>query len=162
MVQQDLSIYCAGELHSFLAVIARSNTRTDGETDSNTDIIPMAFMFQITTGLGGESVIDFSSQFKDCKPFDGTDLIECPQIGDDIATCQQRYNKTILLSIGGATYTEGGFLTEDAAKQGARKVWETFGPRQTNSMTHRPFGNVSVDGFDFDFESVNTNMVPFG
>jgi chitinase len=122
----------------------------------------MAFIFQITTGLGSEPVIDFSTQSKDCHPFNGTGLIACPQIGADIATCQQQYNKTILLSIGGATYTEGGFLTEDAAKQGAQKVWETFGPRQPNSTALRPFGDVSVDGFDFDFESVNTNMVPFG
>jgi chitinase len=122
----------------------------------------MAFVFQITTGLGNEPVIDFSTQSKDCQPFNGTGLIDCPPIGADIATCQQQYNKTILLSIGGATYTEGGFLTEDAAKQGAQKVWETFGPRQPNSTALRPFGDVSVDGFDFDFESVNTNMVPFG
>jgi chitinase len=122
----------------------------------------MAFIFQITTGLGSEPVIDFSTQSKDCAPFNGTGLIACPQIGADIATCQQQYNKTILLSIGGATYTEGGFPTEDAAKQGAQKVWETFGPRQPNSTALRPFGEVSVDGFDFDFESVNTNMVPFG
>lgn len=161
MVQQNLSTYCAGKPRSRIAI--EGNTlQTDHEADSNIDIIPMAFMFQMTTGVGGEPVIDFSTQSKDCQPFNGTGLINCPQIGDDIATCQQQYNKTILLSIGGATYTEGGFLTEDAAKQGAQKVWETFGPRQTNSTALRPFGDVSVDGFDFDFESVNTNMVPFG
>lgn len=122
----------------------------------------MAFLFQMTTGLGGEPVIDFSSASRDCQPFNGTTLIDCPRVGKDIATCQQQYNKTILLSIGGATYTEGGFQSEDAAIKGAQKVWETFGPRQTNSTALRPFGDVSVNGFDFDFESVITNMVPFG
>lgn len=161
MVQQNLSTYCAGEFHSLVA-ITRSTDQTNHNSDSNIDIIPMAFVFQITTGPGGEPVIDFSTQSKDCQPFNGTGLINCPQIGNDIATCQQQYNKTILLSIGGATYTEGGFTTEDTAKQGAQKVWETFGPRETNSTALRPFGDVSVDGFDFDFESVNTNMVPFG
>lgn len=122
----------------------------------------MAFVFQISTGLGGEPVIDFSTQSKDCEPFNGTDLINCPQIGNDISTCQNQYNKTILLSIGGATYTEGGFQSEDAAKKGANKIWETFGPKQDNSTAHRPFGDVSVNGFDFDFESTVTNMVTFG
>lgn len=130
--------------------------------DSNIDIIPMAFVFQISTGLGGEPVVDFSTQSKGCEPFNGTNLINCPQIGKDIDTCHKQYNKTILLSIGGATYTEGGFQSEDAAVQGAHKIWETFGPRQDNSTAHRPFGDASVDGFDFDFESVITNMVPFG
>jgi chitinase len=158
MVQQNLSTYCAGELQN----LPHNQPKLTPAQDSNIDIIPMAFIFQITTGLGSEPVIDFSTQSKDCAPFNGTGLIACPQIGADIATCQQQYNKTILLSIGGATYTEGGFPTEDAAKQGAQKVWETFGPRQPNSTALRPFGEVSVDGFDFDFESVNTNMVPFG
>ena len=122
----------------------------------------MAFVFQMTTGLGGEPVIDFSTQSKDCQPFNGTGLIDCPQIGNDIATCQRQYNKTILLSIGGATYTEGGFQSEEAATKGAHKLWETFGPRETNSTALRPFGDVSINGFDFDFESANTNMIPFG
>lgn len=130
--------------------------------DSDIDIVPMAFLFQITTGAGGEPVIDFSSQSKDCQYFEGTGLLNCPQIGNDITTCQQQYNKTVLLSIGGATYTEGGFTSEDAAKKGAQMVWETFGPRQPNSTALRPFGDASVNGFDFDFESVTNNMVPFG
>jgi chitinase len=161
MVQQNLSTYCAGALRPPFPT-PQTTTLADENTDSNIDIIPMAFMFQMTTGIGGEPVIDFSTQSRDCQPFNGTGLLECPQIADDIATCQQKHNKTILLSIGGATYTEGGFLTAEAAEKGAKKIWETFGPRQSNSSALRPFGDVSVDGFDFDFESVNTNMVPFG
>lgn len=122
----------------------------------------MAFLFQMTTGIGGEPVIDFSSSSKSCTTFNGTGLLECPEIAKDISTCQTQYNKTILLSIGGATYTEGGFQSEDAATKGAKKIWETFGPKQDNSTALRPFGDVSLDGFDFDFESVITNMVPFG
>lgn len=161
MVQQNLSTYCAGALRQILTT-AQTVSKADHNPDSNIDIIPMAFLFQMTTGTGGEPVIDFSTQSKDCQPFNGTGLLECPQISADIATCQQKHNKTILLSIGGATYTEGGFLTAEAAEKGAKKIWETFGPRQSNSSALRPFGDVSVDGFDFDFESVNTNMVPFG
>ena len=122
----------------------------------------MAFLYQITTGTGNQPVIDFSTQSKDCTLFEGTGLLNCPNIGKDITTCQQQYNKTILLSIGGATYTEGGFTSEDAAKKGAKLVWETFGPRDSGSSALRPFGDASVNGFDFDFESVTNNMVTFG
>lgn len=136
---------------------------------------------------------------------------------EDIATCQKN-DKTILLSIGGATYSEGGFDTEKDANAGAELLWKTFGPAKENnshlparpdravsdlqatattqaplvaeltaqpqptntgkqspeeksglatrakvgsSTIYRPFGNSSVDGFDLDFESVNTNMSPF-
>lgn len=78
----------------------------------------------------------------------------------DIETCQS-LGKTILLSIGGATYTEGGFDSESAAIAGAELLWQTFGPIPSNTSVHRPFGNAVVDGFDFDFESTVSNMAAF-
>lgn len=78
----------------------------------------------------------------------------------DIATCQSTYGKTILLSVGGATYTEGGFSSSAAAVTAANNIWAIFGP-QTSSSVPRPFGKSVIDGFDFDFESTVQNMVPF-
>jgi chitinase len=75
-------------------------------------------------------------------------------------TCQG-LGKTILLSIGGATYSEGGFSSTDAAVAGAQLVWETFGPVSSDSTVNRPFGDAVVDGFDFDFESTVENMPAF-
>jgi chitinase len=151
LAQQRLANYCA---------------------DTNVDIIPLAFLYQMTTGLGGEPVINFANQGNNCTTFNGTALLDCPQIGDDITTCQQQYNKTILLSIGGATYTEGGFSSEDLANATAKQMWATFGPpatssssasnstvkRQSSAAVDRPFGNATVDGFDFDFETTVNNM----
>lgn len=79
----------------------------------------------------------------------------------DINTCQSTYGKTILLSVGGATYTEGGFSSSTAAEAAAQTVWAMFGPVQSDSSVNRPFGNAVVDGFDFDFESTTSNMAPF-
>ncbi|KAI7974648.1 hypothetical protein EIK77_003796 [Talaromyces pinophilus] len=79
---------------------------------------------------------------------------------DDIKTCQAA-GKTILLSIGGATYSEGGFTSTDAATAGAQLIWDTFGP-DSNSSALRPFGDAVVDGFDFDFEATVSNMATFG
>ena len=76
-------------------------------------------------------------------------------------TCQKTYGKTILLSIGGATYTEGGFSSSSAAVAGANLLWKTFGPVQSGSSGNRPFGTAVVDGFDFDFEAGVSNTVPF-
>ncbi|RAH73747.1 glycoside hydrolase [Aspergillus aculeatinus CBS 121060] len=87
-------------------------------------------------------------------------------IGNDITTCQQK-GKTVILSIGGATYSEGGFASDAAAQAAADLVWQTFGPPPLSSVSPsktqplRPFGNASVDGFDFDFEATVTKMAPF-
>jgi hypothetical protein len=103
------------------------------------DIIPMAFLVQMVTGQGGQPVLNFANQQDKCPLFVGTQLINCTQIGEDIKTCQKQYNKTILLSIGGATYTEGGFPSPDAAIQAANLIWATFGP-----MTNLPLTDPAV------------------
>lgn len=79
---------------------------------------------------------------------------------DDIETCQS-LGKTILLSVGGSTYSEGGFSSSSAAVAGAQLMWETFGPVSSNTAINRPFGNAVIDGFDFDFESTVSNMPAF-
>lgn len=55
-------------------------------------------------------------------------------IRKDIETCQNK-GKTILLSIGGATYSEGGFDSEESAQAGAEVVWKTFGPDGTGKSS---------------------------
>ncbi|WPH02346.1 glycoside hydrolase family 18 protein [Acrodontium crateriforme] len=144
LAQQPLATYCA---------------------DSNIDIIPMAFLYQLTTGTGGQPVINFANQQNNCTLFDGTETLNCPDIGKDITTCQEKYNKTILLSVGGATYTEGGFTSSDLAESNAEHIWATFGPKSSsskrkrdNSTILRPFGDASIDGFDIDLESTNQNF----
>lgn len=71
------------------------------------------------------------------------------------------------MSIGGATYSEGGFQSEEDAAKGAQLLWDTFGPKgNSNSKddsksVHRPFGDSALDGFDLDFEATVNNIVPF-
>ncbi|KAI6806052.1 NAD(P)-binding protein [Hortaea werneckii] len=139
LAQQRLATYCA---------------------DTDIDVIPMAFLYQITTGIDGQPVVNFANQQNNCITFPGTGLLNCPEIADDIVTCQLKYKKTIFLSVGGATYTEGGFSSRDVAKQAAEKIWATFGPKQDES-TLRPFGSAVIDGFDIDFETTMNNAAPF-
>ncbi|OJJ48503.1 hypothetical protein ASPZODRAFT_1611365 [Penicilliopsis zonata CBS 506.65] len=128
--------------------------------NTDIDVIPMAFLTMIN-GVGGAPEVDFANAGDNCTIFEGTNLKNCPQIAEDIKTCQS-LGKTILLSIGGATYSEGGFSSESAAIAGANLIWETFGAPSSNSSVPRPFGDSVVDGFDFDFEATVNNMVPFG
>lgn len=178
---------------------------TDFSVGTDIDIVMMAFLIQITTGTGGQPVYNLANSQNNCTLFEGTSLLNCSSVGDDIRQCQSKYGKKVLLSIGGATYTEGGFESAEAAESAARLVWDTFGPAadaqltnttdaaeshsvsggahhltsrpyRTNSglpmgsgahisprqaRTLRPFGNAVVDGFDFDFETPMTNVVPF-
>ena len=121
--QQDLATYCA---------------------NSDIDVIPMAFLIEFN-GPGGVPVFNFANSGNACSTFDGTELLDCPQIGDDIKTCQSTYGKQILLSIGGATYSEGGFTSSSAAVAGANTIWEMFGPQQSGSSTLRPFGDAAIE-----------------
>ncbi|RAH48471.1 glycoside hydrolase family 18 protein [Aspergillus brunneoviolaceus CBS 621.78] len=145
LAQQNLSYYC---------------------DDPNIDVLILAFVMRVN-GAGGVPEYDFADTSKACPLFNGTNLPNCPQIGNDITTCQQK-GKTVILSIGGATYSEGGFASDAAAQAGADLVWQTFGPppslsgaSKTQPQPLRPFGNASVDGFDFDFEATVNKMAPF-
>ncbi|KAI1956439.1 Chitinase 2 [Ophidiomyces ophidiicola] len=126
--------------------------------DPNIDMIQIAFVVAIN-GPGGAPQVNFANQGDICEKFPGTGLLDCPQIGEDIKKCQFK-QKTIILSIGGATYSEGGFRSETEAVAAADMIWETFGPKM-DSTRRRPFGDAVVDGFDLDFESNVTNMDVF-
>ncbi|KAK6841520.1 Branchpoint-bridging protein [Apiospora arundinis] len=118
------------------------------------DIIPVAFLTSLTN-----PTVNVANAGNNCTTFPGSQLLNCPQIEEDIKTCQSKYGKTVMLSIGGETYQEGGFPSESAAKTAAETVWNLFGPN--TKTANRPFGSAVIDGFDFDFESKTQNMVPF-
>ncbi|KAK4097235.1 carbohydrate-binding module family 1 protein [Parathielavia hyrcaniae] len=148
-----------------------SINRADGQQRlatycSNTpvNIIPIAFL----TAIKNPTSVNFANAVDNCTTFPGTQLLRCPQIEEDIITCQS-LNKSILLSIGGATYTEGGFSSTSEASAWASTLWSMFGPppssppnndTDTNPATVatlRPFGLASIDGFDLDIESAPTS-----
>ncbi|KAI6469444.1 hypothetical protein MCOR04_006463 [Pyricularia oryzae] len=119
----------------------------------NVDIIPLAFLNIIVNPTN----INFANVGDRCSKFPGTDLLKCPEIEADINTCHS-LNKTILLSVGGATYSEGGFPNVEAANKAADNLWAMFGPppaASTNdaATVNRPFGTAYIDGFDLDFET---------
>ncbi|RYP11119.1 hypothetical protein DL765_007868 [Monosporascus sp. GIB2] len=121
--------------------------------DDKIDIIPIAFL----NGLA-PMIVNFASATDRCTPIAGTQLFRCPEIEEDIKACQSK-GKTILLSIGGATYSQGGFANADEARRVADNVWDLFG--SNTAAPGRPFGSAVIDGFDMDFEATALNMAPF-
>ncbi|EAL92857.2 glycoside hydrolase family 18 protein [Aspergillus fumigatus Af293] len=122
-------------------------------------VFQLAFVTRIS-GAAGLPELDFANQESQCTVYSGTNLLNCPQIGEDIKLCQQK-GKTILISIGGAASPELGFASEAAAIEAANKMWQIFGPVDADNTAYRPFGDAAIDGFDFDFETSVTNIVPF-
>ncbi|KAK4145944.1 uncharacterized protein C8A04DRAFT_10171 [Dichotomopilus funicola] len=130
--------------------------------DSPINIIPLAFLNVIKN----PTTVNFASASDNCTAFPDSQLLRCPQIEEDIQICQS-LNKSILLSIGGATYTEGGFASAEEAQTWAATIWAMFGPAppgftdDSDSDVLRPFGNATVDGFDMDLEASSAHMAEF-
>jgi hypothetical protein len=80
-------------------------------------------------------------------------LLSCPQLEDYIDICQQTYGKKVLLSIGGST-SSLSFLSASDASDFANILWQLFGPPGSLDIQLRPFGNVSIDGFDVGKSSI--------
>ena len=151
--QSNLAVYWGQNSAGGASTQARLSTYCN---NTAFNIIPLAFLNIIKN----PTTVNFASASDRCTVFVGTTLLSCPEIEEDIKTCQAA-GKTILLSIGGATYTEGGFTSINEAQTWASTIWAMFGPPQSGSSVNRPFGSAVVDGFDFDFESTTQNMAPF-
>ncbi|KAK0743441.1 glycoside hydrolase superfamily [Schizothecium vesticola] len=134
--QQRLSAYCAS---------------------SPVTIIPLAFLTSLNP-----PTLNFASAAANCTtPFPSApSLLRCPTIESDILTCQS-LNKTLLLSLGGATSTRPGFTSPAAASAAASTLWAMFGPVQPASAVLRPFGAAVLDGFELDYESPGAYLAVF-
>lgn len=80
-------------------------------------------------------------------------LLSCPQLATNITTCQSKYGKKVMLSIGGAT-SQISFPTAASASTFATTMWNLFGPPGNVDMGLRPFGTVQIDGFDVGEEAL--------
>ncbi|KAJ2125125.1 Chitinase 2 [Coemansia sp. RSA 720] len=79
--------------------------------------------------------------------FEGTALLHCPNMAQDIKYCQSK-GKAVILSMGGASGAYGFYGDSDAIAF-ADTVWNMF--FKGNSDT-RPFDDAVLDGIDLDIE----------
>ncbi|KAG1324636.1 hypothetical protein G6F62_008986 [Rhizopus arrhizus] len=112
--------------------------------DGNSDVIILAFVLDFRNKELPQLNLANSC---DGPRFPGTNLLQCPEVGKDIKTCQKK-GKTILLSLGGAAGAYV-FANDKDAVAFADTLWATFGGGKSES---RPFGDAVVDGFDLDIE----------
>ncbi|KAL2010511.1 hypothetical protein VTN00DRAFT_6318 [Thermoascus crustaceus] len=81
-------------------------------------------------------------------------LSGCHQLEEDIPKCQAA-GKIVMLSLGGAYPMDQEIKSEESALAFADFLWGAFGPKIDDWIGvngPRPFGDVVVDGFDFDIE----------
>ncbi|KAJ4355534.1 Chitinase 2 [Didymosphaeria variabile] len=162
-----------------------TQSRLSTYCDANVDVLLLSFLLRFS-GTNGQPILNFANAGDNCTLFAGTETFNCPQIAytlamatilppltpflqqglvnllhrADIKTCQGK-GKTIMLSIGGDSYNEGGFTSAALATAAADKIWAMFGPVQSSSGALRPFADSVLDGFDFDFEANVSNMATF-
>lgn len=83
--------------------------------------------------------------------FDGSALLQCPDIETDIGVCQSLGVK-VFLSMGGASGSYG-FTSDADGAAFAETLYNTF---LGGSASQRPFGKAIIDGFDLDIEGGNS------
>lgn len=77
-------------------------------------------------------------------------------MAQDIKTCQG-LGKKVLLSLGGAVGSTA-FSSTSQAQSFATKLWDLFGAGTGESSEMKPFGDVTVDGFDLGMYSKNQRL----
>jgi hypothetical protein len=117
--------------------------------DPNVDIVILAFV--ITSNYDGKYPdLNFGAacggQTSEMMA-EAPGLLSCPDLEGYIDICQQTYGKKVLLSIGGST-SSLSFASASDASDFANVLWQLFGPPGSIDIQLRPFGNVSIDGFD--------------
>ncbi|KAG0092580.1 Chitinase 1 [Podila epicladia] len=115
--------------------------------DNTIDVFAIAFVSKI---VNGKPVLNLANHCG--NTFEGTNLLNCPQVGADIKNCQSK-GKALVISIGGASGSYS-LETADAGSAFAEQIWNTF---LGGSSSTRPFGDAVLDGVDLDLES-GTNL----
>ncbi|KAF5097377.1 hypothetical protein D0Z00_002414 [Geotrichum galactomycetum] len=119
------------------------------ESDA-TDIVLLSFL-HIFFGTDGLPEMNFASACDDGTLFSGTGLLQCPNMAEDIKTCQSK-GKKVILSLGGASGAYG-FTSDSQAEEFAQTLWNLYGGGSSDT---RPFGDSIIDGFDLDIEGGST------
>ncbi|EED16171.1 chitinase 3 precursor, putative [Talaromyces stipitatus ATCC 10500] len=109
------------------------------------DVIVLAFLYEFGNGIdipsgviGEECYISTTGQPQLCN-----------DVASAIATCQAA-GVNVILSLGGAT-SSYSLQSQAEAESIGQYLWESYG-NSGNTTVPRPFGDVFVNGWDFDIE----------
>lgn len=115
--------------------------------DSGVDIILLSFLSQYGKG----TLIGGGNFDRSCGVEAGTGKpTGCEYLTKQIKTCQDAGVK-VFLSVGGGETGKYALGSTDEAEKVAQNIWDAYGPVGKSTIP-RPFGDVVLDGFDFDIE----------
>ena len=117
--------------------------------NANVDMVILAFLTHFA-GPGGYPIIDFGAacggQTQQMLSAGAAGLLSCPLLASYITKCQG-IGKKVLLSLGGGI-SDVALPDDENAKKFAKQLWSLFGAGKSENPGLRPFGNVTLDGFD--------------
>ncbi|KAI1761326.1 putative endochitinase CHI2 [Hypoxylon sp. FL1150] len=123
--------------------IENNDLSTYCTSTSGIDIIVLAFLYS----WGSGSDIPSGTVGQSCFISTSGEGQNCDSVSSAIATCQSVGVK-VILSLGGAT-SSYSLSSEAEAESIGTYLWQAYAG---GSGVERPFGDVVVDGFDFDLE----------
>ncbi|CAD0110567.1 unnamed protein product, partial [Aureobasidium uvarum] len=109
------------------------------------DMIVMGFIRNFN-GYNKQPTFDISSCKTPYQPAANFTGITCPTLAANITRCQS-LGKKVMISLGGSS-SDLDLANATDAQQAATTLWNVFGAG-TDTPNIRPFGNVTLDGFDF-------------
>ncbi|GAW24871.1 hypothetical protein ANO14919_144660 [Xylariales sp. No.14919] len=109
------------------------------------DIIVLSFLYS----FGGGNEIPSGTIGQSCFITNAGEGQNCDDLASAISTCQSNGIK-IILSLGGAVGSYSLDSDEEATTIG-NNLWKAYG-NSGDTDVQRPFGDVFVNGFDFDLE----------
>lgn len=117
--------------------------------NQNVDMVILAFLTHFS-GPAGYPTINFGAacggQTQQMLTAGAAGLLSCPLLASYITKCQAM-GKKVLLSLGGGT-SKVALPDDENAKKVAKQLWNLFGAGKGEDPGLRPFGNVTLDGFD--------------
>lgn len=117
--------------------------------NENVDMVILAFLTKFS-GPAGYPTINFAAacggQTQQMLSAEAAGLLSCPVLASYIAKCQGM-GKKVLLSLGGSL-SNVSLPDDENAKAVAKQLWNLFGAGKGENPGLRPFGNVTLDGFD--------------
>ncbi|KAI1774215.1 putative endochitinase CHI2 [Hypoxylon cercidicola] len=125
--------------------IENNDLSTYCTSTSGIDIIVLAFLY--SWGAGGD--IPSGTVGQSCFISNSGQGQNCDALSSAITTCQSVGIK-VILSLGGAT-SSYSLSSQAEAESIGNYLWNAYG-NSGNSNVQRPFGDVIIDGFDFDIE----------
>lgn len=114
--------------------------------DAGVDIIVLAFLYS----YGNGNNIPSGTIGQSCFITNAGEGQNCEALSQAITTCQSNGIK-IILSLGGAVGSYS-LASDDDATTIATNLWKAYGNSGSTDV-QRPFGDVFVNGFDFDLEA---------